>query len=171
MNNAKRQRLFKRLATMQPPDIEVPARGNDVGNGDASNVSPIKNHNTVGELPSFQANPRGGATGGPSAQPHGFTINPNATTPNSVRREKPLLPTRYPISRYTRNKTQLYQNPYWISKRVLSSCTIAKLCRISVANPYIQKIYDQQSQDSRWMTQNHTWCLQESFTQTLFFTI
>ncbi len=54
LSNAERQRLFERLAMMQPPDIEVPARGNGAGNGNASNISPIENDGTVGELPNFQ---------------------------------------------------------------------------------------------------------------------
>ncbi len=45
MNNAKRQRLFKRLAS---GCIEVPARENDVGN--ASNVSPIENDDQIFEI-------------------------------------------------------------------------------------------------------------------------
>ncbi len=65
---------------MQPLDIKVPARGNNEGN--ASNVSLIENDDTVAELPNFQnprTNSRGDGTSGPSAQPRGFAIDPNAT--------------------------------------------------------------------------------------------
>ncbi len=67
MDNAKRQRLFKRLAMMQSPDIEVPAQADD-----ARNASTIENNNIVG-----QTNPRGDGLG---AHSRGLAINPSATS-------------------------------------------------------------------------------------------
>ncbi len=106
LSNAERQRLFERLATMQPPDIEVPARGNGAGNGNASNISLIENDDTVGELPNFQnpqTNPRGDGTSGPTAQPRGFAIDPNATPVASGGRNPYFQPgTPYPGTPGTR---------------------------------------------------------------------
>ncbi len=106
MNNTERQHLFERLATKQTPDIEVPARGDDVGN--ASNLSPIENDDTVRELPNFQnlqTNPRGDGTSGQSAQPQGFAIDPNATPIASGGNRNPYFQpgTPYPGTPGTRH--------------------------------------------------------------------
>ncbi len=55
---------------MQPPEVNIPAWSTNM-----SNVSPIENDITVGDLPELKANPRRHGFG---AQRWGFAINPNA---------------------------------------------------------------------------------------------